>query len=139
MTHISHIDIDEHAEECLELFKEERSGFVRHALKHLSEGLSQDDTRERLVRKVKSDMRAVIFEHMKRTGEVHGDSRMPYAHLGYYYRVRRSPDISDVPSHLLDIEELMPNFQDEVGSIMLDAEKLKMIADIEATTRDAQS
>lgn len=78
MAQIHHVDMEKYAAEALELLGEERDGFVRHALSWLSDGLSLDDTRERLVRRVKSDMEDVLFEHLKRTGAVRGDYRIDY-------------------------------------------------------------
>ena len=47
------------------------------------------------------------------------------------------PRLSDVPSRLVNIETIIPNFQEAVDSMMTEARRLKAVADIEATTREA--
>ena len=137
MAQIHHVDMEEYATEALELLGEEKDGFVRHALSWLSDGHGQEDTRKRLVRRVKSDMEDVLFEHLKRTGAVRGDYRIDYTR-GYYYRRKYvEPRLSDVPSRLVNIETIIPNFQEAVDSMMTEARRLKAVADIEATTREA--
>jgi hypothetical protein len=48
------------------------------------------------------------------------------------------PRESDVPSKYLDIEKVLTNFDAAIDDIMVEAGKRKMIAEIEAVTKEAQ-
>ena len=136
MAEIRHIDSEELAAITLELLEDEKSDFIQDALSDLRNCSIPSEARDRLVRRMKSRMRDVIFNHLKRTGAVRGDIRHDFT-LGYCRRRYMEPRMSDVPSRYLDIERILPNFQEIVDSIMAEAGKLKTIADIEATTKDA--
>lgn len=43
-----------------------------------------------------------------------------------------------VPSNLLDIEQTLPNYEEVIGNIMVDAEKLWTIAEIETITKETK-
>lgn len=136
MAEIRYIDSEEHAADTLELLEEEKTDFIRDALSDLRNCPIPSEARDRLVRRMKSRMRDVIFTHLKRTGAVRGDIRYDFT-LGYCRRRYMEPRMSDVPSRYLDIDRILPNFQEIVDSIMAEAGKLKTIAEIEATTKDA--
>ena len=53
-------------------------------------------------------------------------------------RIRRTPSKHKVPSNLLDIEQTLPNYEEVIGNIMVDAEKLWTIAEIETITKEAK-
>lgn len=137
MAEIGRIDQEEYAAEALELLNQEREGFVRSACYSLSEGVSAEAVRVILVRKVKSEMKHVLFEHLKRSGTVSGHYVYRYTY-GYCRKVRVEPKESDVPSKYLDIEKVLANFDAAIDEIMVEAGKRKMIADIEAVTKEAQ-
>ena len=90
MAHIGHIDKEKQAAKTLELFNREKDGFVRSACHSYTAGVSPEQTREALVRKIKSRMEDVLFEHLKRTGDVRGSFRHEYT-MGYLRTVRREP------------------------------------------------
>ena len=138
MAYIGHIDEDQYAEKALELLHRERESFVTFACASLKSGVPHGETRELLVRKVKSRMENVLFNHLKHTGAVRGSYRHQYYQAGYIRRVRREPQKSDVPSGLLKIEELLPTFQFEIDAMMMEAGKRKLIAEIEAKAKEAQ-
>ena len=119
MAHIGHIDKEKQAAKTLEFFNREKDGFVRSACHSYTAGVPPEQTREALVRKIKSRMEDVLFEHLKRT-------------------VRREPRKSDVPSQYRDIEKILPNFQELVDSVLVEAGKLRMISAIEEATKKAQ-
>ena len=137
MAEIRRIDQEEYAAKALELFNQERDGFVRSACYSLSEGVSSEAVRVILVRKVKSEMKHVLFEHLKRSGTVSGHYVYRYTY-GYCRKVRVEPKESDVPSKYLDIEKVLTNFDAAIDEIMVEAGKRKMIADIETVTKEAQ-
>lgn len=137
MSEIRRIDLKEYEAEALELLNQEREGFVRSACSSLSEGASSEAARVILVRKVKSEMKHILFEHLKRSGTVSGHYVYRYTY-GYCRKVRVEPRESDVPSKYLDIEKVLTNFDAAIDDIMVEAGKCKMIADIEAVTKDAQ-
>lgn len=137
MSEIRRIDQEEYAAEALELLNNEREDFVRSACCSLSEGVSSEATRGILVRKVKSEMKHVLFEHLKRNGTVSGHYVYRYTY-GYCRKVRVEPRESDVPSKYLDIEKVLTNFDAVIDDIMVEAGKRKMIAEIEAVTKEAQ-
>lgn len=137
MSEIRRIDQEEYAAEALELLNNEREDFVRSACCSLSEGVSSETTRGILVRKVKSEMKHVLFEHLKRNGTVSGHYVHRYTY-GYCRKVRIEPRESDVPSKYLDIEKVLTNFDAVINDIMVEAGKRKMIAEIEAVTKEAQ-
>lgn len=136
MAETRHIDYEEHAASTLELLEDEKMDFVQNTLSDLRGGILPDEARDRLVRRMKSRMRDVIFEHLKRSGVVRGDYRHDFT-LGYCRRKYIEPRTSDVPSRYLDIDRILPNFQEIVDTIMAEAGKLKSIAEIEATTCEA--
>lgn len=137
MAEIRRIDQEEYAAEAMELLNQVRESFVRSACYSLSEGVSSEAVRVILVRKVKSEMKHVLFEHLKRSGTVSGHYVYRYTY-GYCRKVRVEPRESDVPSKYLDIEKVLANFDAAIDDIMVEAGKLKMIADIEAVTKEAQ-
>lgn len=138
MPEIRHINSEKHAASVLVLLEGEKEKFIQYAFSYLRDGfLPPDEVRGRLVRRMKLHMRGVIFKHLKRTGAVRGDSRHDFT-LGFCRSRYSEPRISDVPSRYLDIDRILPNFQEIVSSIMTEAEKLKTIAEIEATTSEAQ-
>lgn len=137
MSEIRRIDQEEYAAEALELLNNEREDFVRSACSSLSEGVSSEATRGILVRKVKSEMKHVLFEHLKRNGTVSGHYVHRYTY-GYCRKVRIEPRESDVPSKYLDIEKVLTNFDAVINDMMVEAGKRKMIAEIEAVTKEAQ-
>lgn len=137
MSEIGRIDQEEYAAEALELLNQEREGFVRSACSSLSEGLSSEAVRATLVRRVKSEMKHVLFEHLKRNGTVSGHYVHRYTY-GYCRKVRIEPRESDVPSKYLDIEKVLTNFDAVINDLMVEAGKRKMIAEIEAVTKEAQ-
>ena len=137
MTHIEHIDKEKHAAKTLELFNREKDGSVRSACQSISAGVSSEQVREGLVRRIKSRMEDVIFEHLKRTGDVRGSYRHSYT-MGYLRTVRSEPRKSEVPSQYRDIEKILPNFQELVDTVLVEAGKLRMISAIEEVTKAAQ-
>lgn len=137
MAHIGHIDKEKQAAKTLEFFNREKDGFVRSACHSYTAGVPPEQTREALVRKIKSRMEDVLFEHLKRTGDVRGSFRHEYT-MGYLRTVRREPRKSDVPSQYRDIEKILPNFQELVDSVLVEAGKLRMISAIEEATKKAQ-
>ena len=136
MTHIGHIDKEVHAAKTLELFNKEKDGFVRSACHGYIAGVAPEQMRAELVRKIKSRMEDVIFEHLKRTGDVRGSYRHSYT-MGYLRTVRSEPRKSEVPSQYRDIEKILPNFQELVDSVLVEAGKLRMISAIEEATKEA--
>ena len=53
-------------------------------------------------------------------------------------RIRRTPSKHEGHSNLLDIEQTLPNYEEVIGNIMVDAEKLWTIAEIETITKEAK-
>ena len=53
-------------------------------------------------------------------------------------RIRRAPSKHEGPANLLDIEQTLPNYEEVIGNIMVDAEKLWTIAEIETITKEAK-
>ena len=137
MTHIGHIDKGKHAEKVSELLNNQRDSFISFACGILSEGVSSDLVREQLVRKIKTHMKDIIFEHLKRTGTVRGSYRHMYNSSGYCYRTRREPQKSEVSDGLLNVVKIIPTFNEVVNDIMVEAGKLRMVSAIEATTKKA--
>lgn len=90
MSQIGRIDQEEYATKSLELLDQEREGFVRSACSSLSEGVSPEAVRATLVRWVKSEMKRVLFEHLKRNGTVSGHYVHRYTY-GYCLKVHVEP------------------------------------------------
>ena len=143
MAYIRHIDEEEYAAKALELFNDEREDFVSFACGCLKSGDTRDNTREHLVRRVESYMEHALFEYLKRSGKVEGGIRYDYS-LGYCRRRRDEPRMSDVPSRLLSISEVLmksetlPKFADLIDPVMVDAGILWKVTEIEETTREAR-
>lgn len=137
MAHVYHVDMERYSADALELIGEEKDYLLRLAYEWLKDGITVEDTRTRLVQKVKIIMKDVLFEHLKRTGTVRGDYRYDYT-LGYCRRKYVEPRMIDVPSKLLDIEAVLPNCHEFINAIMVEAGKLKAIYDIESATKHAR-
>ena len=131
MTHVGHIDKEEYAEKALELLYGEKETFVSFAYDSLFWGVSREETRVNLVDRIKTEMRRILFGHLVVTGAVRGVVKYDYTY-GYCRRIRREPRISEVPSMYLDIAKVLPNFNEVIESLMIEAIKLKLIADIRA-------
>ena len=133
MARIVYINKEKHAEKVLELFHAKREKFLKFVDDRLSKGVSADETTIDLRQEVKAEMKRAIFEHLKRSGAVRGE----YQHLysgGYYRRIRREPRMADVPSNLLDVEKILPDFRELVSGIVDEVVKRRMIEQIQATT-----
>ena len=138
MATIEHINQDAHAAKALELLKNRRLEYANYALGLLKANMTREMVVDRLEDKVRSEMKNVLFNYLKRSGKVKGNYRYQYYHVtGCYRAVRREPQKSDVPSKLLDIREILTNFKDVISDIMLEAEKKRVIAQIEATAKEA--
>jgi len=82
-------------------------------------------------------METALFEYLKSSGHICGDVRYQYYAGGYYRRVRQRPEKRDVPSNLLDVKEVTPNYEEVIVNIMVDAAKLSAIYKIETITKEA--
>ena len=142
MLHIRNIDKEEYAKKAFELFEQERESFVQFAYEQLKDGATPEYAREQLGKKVEKDLEQILFNYLKRTGIVQGSIRHDYT-LEYCRKKRAEPRMSDVPSELLSISEVLmmsstlPKFTDVIDSVMMDAKKLIMIEAIESTTNEA--
>ena len=139
MATIEHINKDAYAAKALELLKNRMLEFESFALGLLKADMTREMVVERLEDKVRSEMKNVLFNFLKRSGKVKGNYRYQYYHVtGCYRAVRREPQKSEVPSHLLDIKEILTDYKDIISDIMLEAEKKWVIGQIEATAKDAK-
>ena len=138
MATIRHINEEEYALKALELLNGRRERYVNYALGLLRQGMSAEKAREELKDKVKDEMETVLFEYLKHRGIVCGDVRYLYNTYGYCRRIRRRPSKHEVPSNLLDIEGVLPNYEEVIGNMMVDAEKFRIIGEIETVTKEAK-
>ena len=138
MPRIRHINEEEYAAKALELLNHRRESYVNYALSLLKQSMSPGQASEKLEDKVKEEMETVLFEYLKHRGIVCGEVRYLYNINGYCRRIRRAPSKHGVPSNLLDIEQTLPNYEELIGNILLDAEKLWIIAEIETITKEAK-
>jgi hypothetical protein len=138
MTHTDYINKDRHAAHALEILGRKRDGFVKFACGKLAEGFSSGEARESLVRKVRSEMEDALFSHLKRTGAVRGSYKYQYCY-GFCRHVRREPRKSEVPSDLLDIRVILPDFNERLDAMMVEAGKLRMVSAIEAINKEANA
>ena len=138
MVTIRHIDKEAYAAKALDLLNVKWEGFVNYALSLLKQSISPGQASEKLEDKVKEEMETVLFEYLKHRGSVCGEVRYLYNINGYCRRIRRAPSKHKVPSNLLDIEQTLPNYEEVIGNIMVDAEKLRTIAEIETITKEAK-
>ena len=138
MVTIRHIDKEAYAAKALDLLNVKWEGFVNYALSLLKQSISPGQASEKLEDKVKEEMETVLFEYLKHRGSVCGEVRYLYNINGYCRRIRRAPSKHEGPSNLLDIEQTLPNYEEVIGNIMVDAEKLWTIAEIETITKEAK-
>lgn len=138
MATIRHMNESEYAAKALELLNGRREGLVNYAFGLLQQGLSPEQAGEQLGYKVKREMESALFDYLKRRDIVRGEIRHIYNTYGYCRRIRRTPSKREVPSKLLDIEDSLPNYKEVIGNIMVDAEKLRIIAEIEAAKEKAK-
>ena len=138
MATIRHINEEEYAAKALELLNHRREGYVNYALSLLKQSMSPGQASEKLEDQVKDEMETVLFEYLKHRGIVCGEVRYLYNINGYCRRIRRAPSKLGVSSNLLDIKQTLPNYEEVIGNIMVDAEKLWTIAEIETITKEAK-
>jgi len=137
MATIGHINKDSYAAKALELLNGRRDIFVKSVSHNLSNGVSTEAARKSLVKKVKSEMKDLLFNYLNRKGIVRGNYVHRYTY-GVFRTTYKEPTKSDVPSSILNIENILPNFNDVIDAMMLDAEKLRIINAIESTTEEAK-
>lgn len=139
MATIGHIDKEKHAAKALELLNARREEYVTYALDLMKDNMSPGMAAERLEKKVCSEMENFLFDYLKECGAVRGVYRHQYYPVtGYYRTVRRGPYKKDVPSDLLEIKVVLPNYEEVIGDMMVEAEKRWMVDQIETITRGAQ-
>ena len=138
MATIRHINEEEYAAKALELLNHRREGDVNYALSLLKQSMSPGQASEKLEDKVKDEMETVLFEYLKHRGIVCGEVRYLYNINGYCRRIRRTPSKRDVPSNLLDIKAILPNYEEVIGNVLVDAEQLWIISEVEAAKEMAK-
>jgi hypothetical protein len=138
MATIRHINEEEYAAKALELLNHRREGYVNYALSLLKQSMSPGQASEKLEDKVKDEMETVLFEYLKHRGIVNGEIRHVYNTYGYCRRIRRTPSKRDVPSNLLDIKAILPNYEEVIGNVLVDAEQLWIISEVEAAKEMAK-
>ena len=138
MATIGHINKEEYAAKALELLNGRREGYVNYALYLLRQGISPEQAERQLKDKVGREMETDLFEYLKHRRIVCGDVRYRYDVNGYYRKIRSTPSKHDVPSYLLDIKEILPDYGDIIGNIMVEARKNLIIAEIETISKEAK-
>ena len=138
MATIIHINEAEYAAKALDLLNGRRGEYVNYAFGLLQQSLSPGQAGERLENIVKSEMEIVLFEYLKHCGSVNGEIRHVYNTYGYCRRIRRTPSKRDVPSNLLDIKVILPNYEEVIGNVLVDAEQLWIISEVEAAKEMAK-
>ena len=132
MVTIRHINKEVYAAKALNLLNCRWEGYVNYALGLMQDNMSPGAAGERLEKKVCSEMENALFNYLQRSGKVSGGYKHQYYHVtGYYRTVRREPQKREVPSELLDIRRVLTNYEEVIGNIMMDAEKLWLEAEIE--------
>lgn len=139
MATIRHINKEEYAAKALDLLNARRDFYVLTGMNYLSLGFSPEKAREEVESKVCRRMEDDLFEYLKSRGIVCGDVRYLYDAYGYCRRYRHRPSKHDVPTNLLDIREVLPNYAEVITGIMVDAKKLKIVREIESITQEAQN
>lgn len=138
MATVRHIDKEAYAGKALELLSHRREGYIDYALGLMKGNMSPGAAGELVEGRVSSEMEDALFDYLKRSGKVSGAYRHQYYHVtGCYRTVRLEPRKSDVPSELLDIKTVLPNYEQVMGDIMVEAEKRWITAEIEKITREA--
>ena len=133
-----YINKEEYAVEAAELLNARWDGFVGYGEKLMSDGEYPDQIREKVEYRVEKDMEEALFEHLKRRGIVCGDIDQLYNKYGSCRRIRLRTNEGEASFNLLNIKEVLPNFGEVVGNIMLEAKKLRIIAAIETITEEAR-
>lgn len=139
MATVRYIDKEAYAAKALEILNGRREGYVNYALGLMKDSLSPGEAGERLQERVFSEMEDALFNYLKRSGKVSGGYRYQYYPVtGFYRPVHREPQKRDVPSDLLDIKAVLPDFEKVMADIMVEAGKLRIIAAIETITEEAR-
>lgn len=138
MATIRHINDEAYAAKALELLNVRRERYVNYTVGLLRQNLSPGQAAERLGDHVKDEMETVLFEYLKHRGIVCGEVQYLYNSYGYCRRIRRKPSKREVPSNLLDIRGILPNYEEVIGNMIVDAEKRWIIGKIEAITTEAK-
>ena len=138
MATIRHINEEEYAAKALELLNGRNETYVNYALGLLRQRISPEQAAEQLDDEVKSGMETPLFEYLKRRGIVCGDVRYLYNVYGYCRRIRRTPSKHEVPFNFLNIKEVLPNYAEVIGNIMMEAKRRLIIAKIQTITKEAK-
>lgn len=138
MSHHLNINEEEYSAEALNLFNREREGYIEFALDDLSGGASVESAKKRLETRVMLDMEHILFDYLKDSNVLRTEYHYQYLSESYGRRIRREPRMSDVPSELLDITKVRPDFNIIINSVMTEAGKRKIIADIMSVTEEAR-
>jgi len=139
MATIRYIDKEEYAAKALELLNERREKYVDYGLGLMKENMSPGMAGERMEKKVCSEMEDALFDYLKWRGKIRGNYRHQYYHVtGGYRTVQVEPRKEDVPSEFLDLKEILPNYEEVMGDLMVEAEKRWIICQIETITKEAK-
>ena len=138
MVTIRHIDKEAYAAKALDLLNVKWEGYVNYALGLMQENMSPGMAGEQLEKKVCSEMEDVLFNYLKRSGEVSGSYKHQYYHVtGYYRTVHREPQKREVPVELLDLRRVLANYEGVIGNIIADAEKRWIEAEADRLAKEA--
>ena len=136
MATIRHIYRKAYAAKALDLLNVRRERYVNYALGLMKDDMSPGMAGERLEEKICSEMEDLLFDYLKRSGKVSGDYRHKYYHVnGNVRTVRLNLQKREVPSELLDLRKVLENYEEVIGNIIADAEKLWIEAEVEKFTK----
>jgi len=118
------------------------SGEVHHSsLGHAARGLLDEPSSIEKVQQLEkvccSLVRHGLYHYVKRKGIVSKTKMKYFPALGTYRERETEICISDVPSRLLDVYALLPDFSSMVSAFALEIRKQGLINEIEAVTNDA--
>ena len=137
MATIRHIDKDAYEAKALNLLNDKREGYVNYALGLIQDNISPEMARERLEKKVCSEMENALFNYLKRSGNISGDYKHQYYHVtGYYRTVHCEPQKREVPAELLDIKSVLKNYEEIIDNIMAEAKKRRIDAEAEKFAKE---
>ena len=111
---------------------------MRYALKEVTSDPSCAQKREQLEKACISTVETALFYYIKRHNIVTKTRQAYSPALGLFRQRETEICYQDVPSYLLDVKALVPDFPRMVSEVVLEARKRGLLEEIEAVTREAQ-
>lgn len=132
-----HANMEEYARESRELLAGCLGRATEKAAERLKAGMDAARAADLMEGEVRTEMRHRLFSKVKSERIVDPGYRIQYIGTGMYRRRPMELTVSAVPSRLLDVKSLVPDFAELLGAAMLAASRKAMEMRILETAAEA--